>query len=112
MLGFLEGMKKTKAPQPGPQPSPQPALPENETWTVRLLSGSELTDITLEETIESSGEHIWRVGGGLAPAPEPATTPDGTVAAPPVPNPPQEPQATPIADTPEPVKPTVKLPKD
>jgi pilus assembly protein CpaB len=73
LKGFLDGLKLTPVTTPATA-SPPVATPQNETWTMRLLSGSELTDVVLEESAEPSGEKVWKVGAGATP--EPPTTPE------------------------------------
>jgi len=72
MLAFLKGMTNTPAP-PATQPVTQPAAkPQANSWSIRVLSGSELSDVTMEESTDASGEHFWRVSSGQEAAPEPA----------------------------------------
>ncbi|NLE39534.1 MAG: hypothetical protein GX621_16045, partial [Pirellulaceae bacterium] len=56
LLGMLDGMKQKS--------NPPVAELDAAVWTMRLLTGPELQDITLEETTSPSGEKLWRIGSG------------------------------------------------
>ena len=62
-------------------------------WSMRILAGTEMMNVSMEETTDSSGEKIWQVESGQnAPpatgattAPQPPLTPPQTTATPPQP---------------------------
>jgi len=64
LLDFLSGKKTQASPV-----TSQPALPtQPSVWNIRILSGAEVTDVTMEEATDPSGEHVWRIGLGGVPA--------------------------------------------
>jgi pilus assembly protein CpaB len=78
LFGLLDSMRsKTPAAQPA-------APPQAETWSVRMLQGSDVSDVTLDQANAGAGAMGWRIGGGDASTtstskPEPAApTPSAT----------------------------------
>ncbi|HBO43349.1 MAG TPA: Flp pilus assembly protein CpaB [Planctomycetaceae bacterium] len=70
LLGMLDGMKS--------KPDVPVAAVDAAVWSMRLLTGSELQDITLEETTSPSGEKLWRIGSGEATPEAKPSAPDTT----------------------------------
>lgn len=90
LKSFLDGMKAGKTPAPTLEP---PTAVADNVWNMRILSGSDLADVTMEESTGPTGEHVWRFGpsGG-----KPATPPPMIQNTPPQePSPPPPPPATP-----------------
>jgi pilus assembly protein CpaB len=84
LFGLLDRMR-SKTPTAATPPPPQ-----SETWSVRMLQGSEVSDVTMEEANASAGATGWRVNTPNATSgskPEPATK-EPAVAPQPSPLPP------------------------
>ncbi|MBN2218209.1 MAG: Flp pilus assembly protein CpaB [Pirellulales bacterium] len=86
LKSFLDGMKAGKTPVPTLEP---PTATADNVWNIRILSGSDLADVTMEESTGPSGEHVWRFGanGGRPAAPPPMiqNTPPQEPSPPPAP---------------------------
>lgn len=81
LLDFLNSMKKkpaaassNAAPTSTPQPAPKV---QSDVWSMRVLSGAELSDIMMEGTVDPRGEHVWRVSSPEATPSEPTPATDG-----------------------------------
>ncbi|HLA83794.1 MAG TPA: Flp pilus assembly protein CpaB [Thermoguttaceae bacterium] len=72
LLGLLNGMKPKKTPAAAAAPAVELS---QFMWNMRILTGSDLSDVIMEESIDPSGEHMWRIGEGIMPPAPPMTPP-------------------------------------